>query len=169
MASKYIKGEAVVLKRINHKDADRIITIFSYQQGKLNLLAKGARKITSSKLGSMELGSVITYEAVDGYSLPIITELNSKQKLLKGNLDEITLLFYLLELIEKMIPEQEPDEYLYQKLKELLSQDITKKHLQQFQIFLLKHLGFGLPDNPTPHSVNEHLKQVLDLPLYLLS
>jgi DNA repair protein RecO (recombination protein O) len=49
--------EGVVLNRRDYAEADRIITIFSYEKGKIVVLAKGARKLTSKRLGSLEIGT----------------------------------------------------------------------------------------------------------------
>ena len=49
------KTEAIVLKRTNFGEADRLVTVFSQPRGKLVLLAKGIRRLTSRKKGHLEL------------------------------------------------------------------------------------------------------------------
>jgi len=49
------KTEAIVLKRVSFGEADRLVTVFSRNRGKLTLLAKGIRRLTSRKKGHLEL------------------------------------------------------------------------------------------------------------------
>lgn len=46
---------ALVLKRRNHGEADRLLTLLTPQQGKFDVIAKGARKPASKKTGHVEL------------------------------------------------------------------------------------------------------------------
>ncbi|MHB1865087.1 MAG: DNA repair protein RecO [Candidatus Saccharimonadales bacterium] len=50
--------KAIVLKRLNYGDSDRIITILTPDFGKISLLAKGVRKIKSKLAGGIELFAV---------------------------------------------------------------------------------------------------------------
>lgn len=50
--------EAVVLRRTNFGEADRILTVLTASEGKLSLMAKGARKPKSKLAGGIELFSV---------------------------------------------------------------------------------------------------------------
>lgn len=54
---------AIVLRRINYGEADRIITVLTPDQGKLSLVARGVRRPKSKLAGGIELFSVssITY------------------------------------------------------------------------------------------------------------
>jgi DNA repair protein RecO len=46
--------ECVVLKNSNYKDADKLYTLFSPQYGKFSATAKGVRRISSKRLGSLD-------------------------------------------------------------------------------------------------------------------
>ena len=46
---------AIILRRADFGEADRMVTIFTPDRGKLKLLAKGARKTNSRKAGHIEL------------------------------------------------------------------------------------------------------------------
>lgn len=46
---------AIVLRRIDYAEADRIITVITPEHGKVSLVAKGARKIKSKLAGGIEL------------------------------------------------------------------------------------------------------------------
>jgi DNA repair protein RecO (recombination protein O) len=65
---KQIVTSAIVLKRINYQEADRIITVITKTDGKITLLAKGVRKPKSKLAGGIELLSTneITFIAGKG-------------------------------------------------------------------------------------------------------
>ena len=49
-----IRVEAVVLRHSDWGEADRLLVIYSREQGKLRAIAKGLRKIQSRKAGHLE-------------------------------------------------------------------------------------------------------------------
>ena len=51
---KPVTTQAVVLRRINYAEADRIITVLSATNGKLSFIAKGARRLKSKLAGGIE-------------------------------------------------------------------------------------------------------------------
>jgi DNA repair protein RecO (recombination protein O) len=60
---KQLSTKAIVLKRLNFGEADRIVTALTPEQGRIGLLAKGARKPKSKLAGGLELFAIndITY------------------------------------------------------------------------------------------------------------
>ena len=56
---KYQSTECIVINRKNSKEIDSLITLLTPQNGKIVALAKGAKNIKSSRLGSLQLGNII--------------------------------------------------------------------------------------------------------------
>ena len=54
MTTKSITTEAIVLKRRNSGEVDRLVTLITQDKGKLQCIAKGVRKMTSSKRAFLE-------------------------------------------------------------------------------------------------------------------
>ena len=65
---------AVILRRRDHGDADRILTVYTPQLGKQEFIAKGIRKTTSRKAGHLELFAHTALQVADARTWPIITE-----------------------------------------------------------------------------------------------
>ncbi len=65
---KQITTQAIILKRINFSEADRILTVITNNQGRLSLLAKGVRRSKSKLAGGLELFSVSDVTYIDGRS-----------------------------------------------------------------------------------------------------
>ena len=49
-----LRAEAVVLRHTDWGEADRLLTLYTREQGKVRAVAKGARKINSRKAGHLE-------------------------------------------------------------------------------------------------------------------
>ena len=68
------KGEAIVLSRKDFSEADRILTVYSKEFGKLSLLAKGIKRPKSRKRGNLEVFSQIKFLAAKTKGLGILVE-----------------------------------------------------------------------------------------------
>lgn len=76
---KQLTTDAIIIKRVNYQEADRIITLLTEEHGKVTVLAKGVRKSKSRLAGGLELFSVSTITFIDGKS-NIKTLVSSKLK-----------------------------------------------------------------------------------------
>lgn len=65
---KHVATPAIILKRIDFGEADRIITIITPDYGKISILAKGVRKAKSKLAGGLELFSISDITYIDGKS-----------------------------------------------------------------------------------------------------
>jgi len=63
---KTIVTDSIILKRIDYGEADRILTVLTKDQGKVQLIAKGVRRSKSRLAGGLELFSVTTVSFLDG-------------------------------------------------------------------------------------------------------
>jgi hypothetical protein len=68
------RTHAVVLRRRDYADADRVVTVFTPGMGKQSLIAKGARKTTSRKAGHLELFTHANLQVAEARTWDIITE-----------------------------------------------------------------------------------------------
>ncbi len=62
------KDHAIILRRIDYAERDRILTVLSAENGKISLLAKGVRSAKSRLAGGIELLSVAEVSFVEGKS-----------------------------------------------------------------------------------------------------
>ncbi|MBI2593599.1 DNA repair protein RecO, partial [Candidatus Daviesbacteria bacterium] len=51
--------EGIILKRTNFGEADRMLTVLTKNLGKITVIARGVRKITSRRAGNVELLNVV--------------------------------------------------------------------------------------------------------------
>ncbi|MGH7860721.1 MAG: DNA repair protein RecO [Candidatus Dormibacteraceae bacterium] len=68
------RDEAVVLRKLDYGEADRIYTLLTREHGKLGALARGVRKSTSKLSSSLELFARIDVQLARGHNLDVVTQ-----------------------------------------------------------------------------------------------
>ena len=155
---KTYKTEGVVLKRINFGEADKIITVYSKHFGKLTLLAKGIRRMTSRKRGNLEVFNQVKFFAVKGKGMDIVTETELIESFESGRKDlkKIACAYQLCEMVDKLTVEESEQDGAYELLSEHLKKLDTLSlgnysfFLGNFGLTLLKLLGFWPRNKPVP-------------------
>ena len=141
------KTEGIILKRRNFGEADRILTVFTSIKGKITVLGKGLRRITSRRAGNVELLNRSILYLHQGKGMPILTEaqtLESYQKI-KMDLTLSTYAYHILELVDKLTAQNQANRSLYTELVEVLKrlQDNPRQiFIRAFEAKILSNLGF---------------------------
>lgn len=141
------KVEGVILKRRNLGEADRILTVFSLQRGKITVLAKGVRRITSRRGGNVELLNRSLMYLHPAKSFLILTEasvLDTFQRL-KEDLTLSTYAFHIIELVDKLTAENQENRILYEDLVNVLqklSRNPRQIFIRAFEVKILSLMGF---------------------------
>lgn len=141
------KTEGVILKRRNFGEADRILTVFSLHRGKISVMAKGVRRITSRRAGNVELLNRVQMFLYPGKQFLILTEatsVNTYQKL-KEDLTLSTYAYHILEITDKMLAENQENRILYGHLVEVLkSLSINPRQIlvRAYEAKILSLMGF---------------------------
>jgi DNA repair protein RecO (recombination protein O) len=114
--------EALILKRMDYGEADRILTLFTPRLGKLRAIAKGSRRTTSRLAGHIELFTRSHLQLAAGRDLEIVTQGEGKERFphLRGELWHATTAYYLAELTDKFTEEEGDHASLYTLLVETL-------------------------------------------------
>ena len=99
------RAEGIVIKRVDFSEADRILTIFTKNHGKISAIAKGARKPTSRKGGHIELLSHSVFSLAEGRSLDVIAEAETINPFgrLRDDLEKAGLGYYMAEFINEFV------------------------------------------------------------------
>ena len=155
----YLNTEAVVLSRRNFGEADRIITLFTRDHGKITVLAKGVRRPRSKKAGHLEIGSWCKIFVARGKNLDLLTEVEIKHAFCISEFSEskANKIYHLLEIIKNITPDGQRNQKAFVMLVHFLKQ-ISKGEdfnlvSSTFKIKLLSNLGFftvrQMPDSRT--------------------
>lgn len=124
MRERSYKTEAIILARRNVGEADRILTVFSKYHGKLRVVAKGVRRLTSRKRGSLELFNRVVIFLAKGKSLDIITEAETKDNFnqWRGDLLRVGIAYHLAEVVSKLTREGQEHKKVYELLHNAYSE-----------------------------------------------
>lgn len=141
----------IVIKSRTVKESDILATLITPNLGKINCLAKGAKNIKSSRLGSLQLGNIIKASLYHKNDYLWLSESTTVSQFLHNpkNLTQLNLLFYFLEIINHFIAENQQIDGVYQ-ISERLIKSINDNQLAQFiksEIDFINIIGFGLPTN----------------------
>ena len=141
------KAEGIILKRRNLGETDRILTVFTHQRGKITVLAKGVRKITSRRAGNVELLNRSILYLHQAKSFFILTEAQTIDTYpqLKTNLTLSTYAFHIIELVDKLTAENQENDMLYEHLVNVLqrlSRNPRQILVRAFEAKILTNQGF---------------------------
>lgn len=105
---------SIILRRINYGEADRILTVLTKDEGKVSMIAKGARKSKSKLAGGLELFSVSNISFIEGKSelkTIISTRLESNYSRIVDNIDITMIAYDFLKYIDSATKEDCESEY----------------------------------------------------------
>jgi DNA repair protein RecO (recombination protein O) len=112
------RTEAIILKRSNFGEADRLLTFFTPHRGKLRAVAKGARKPSSRKSGHLELFSHTRLLLARGRNLDIVTQAETVKPFLslREDLLRTTYAYYATELVDRFVGDEDENRPLFDLL-----------------------------------------------------
>lgn len=116
------KTDAVVIKKTALNEADEIITFISPMHGKIKAVAKGLKRIKSSKLGKLELTNHVRLLLAEGRNLDVISQVETI-RVFKGiwpDLRKIAVSFNICEMFDKVIEFKECAPQIFKLLYESL-------------------------------------------------
>ncbi len=144
------KTEGIIIKRKNVGEADRILTVLTKHYGKIQIKAKGVRKISSRRSAHIELlnHSLLTLYKSFNMSFPIVTEAQTLENFtsIKSSLRKIGYAYYICELINGLCADNQENRGVFFNLKSTLAalSQTSNAHalVQNFEKELLSALGF---------------------------
>lgn len=144
----YYRTEGVILAHRNFGEADRILTIYTRDFGKITCLAKGVRRPRSRKAGHVELGNWCRVFIAKGKNLDLLTEVEAKRAFGIADFSESKAnnIYHLLELIEKLTVEHQENQKVFILLVGFLKKVAGGEDFNLvsviFKVKLLSLLGF---------------------------
>jgi DNA repair protein RecO (recombination protein O) len=143
-----IRAEAVVLRHSDWGEADRLLSIYTREMGKLRAIAKGVRKMHSRKAGHLQPFTRVSLQLARGRDLFIITQAETVHPYLHLRQDLLLLGYaaYVVELLDRFTYENDDNNSIYRLLwKTLARLDAESDPLlavHYYEIHLLDLLGY---------------------------
>jgi DNA repair protein RecO (recombination protein O) len=144
------RTEAIVLHGIDFKEADRILTLFTREQGKISVIAKGIRKPTSRLGYGLDHLSQVRIMLAHGRTLDTVTsvELLDGHLGLAGNIRAYAYASHLAELVNRLTQERQENRRVYELLAgalKVLSDGVeTFAVARYFEMSLFSLLGYRI-------------------------
>lgn len=145
----YLKDTGYIIKRSNTNEADKYVTILTRQYGKIDVLAKGVRKLSSRRASHLELLNKISFQAVgkNQNARLVLTEVQlvKTHTTLKSTLEQMKVLFAICELVSVLCPHSQKQEDIFNLIDATLEELGSQKYqfvMQSFQVKLLSALGY---------------------------
>lgn len=143
-----LRVEAVVLRHSDWGEADRMLTIFTRELGKLRVVAKGVRRMRSRKAGHLEPFTRVALMLARGRDLWIVTQAETVDAYLplRDDLERTAYAAYVAELLDRFTYEEGENASLYRLFVEALGRVSTQEDLvpsiRYYEVRLLDLLGF---------------------------
>ncbi len=141
--------DAVVLRHSEYGEADRLLTLFTRQLGKIHALAKGVRKIASRKAGHLEPFTHVRLQLAHGKGMFLVTQADTVDAYLPLR-DDLVLTghaAYVLELLDRFSYEDQTENpaafrLLTETLARLAAHAEPWVVLRYYEMRLLDLVGF---------------------------
>ena len=142
--------ETLILRGRDYGEADRILVLFSRENGKFSAIAKGVRKPKSHLKAATQLfmHSRLTVSGGRGSGLRVISQGEAIDGFLplRTDLDRIACAAYVGEMIDLALPERRPNEDIFllalTTLTLLAASEQFRLILRWFELRLLAILGY---------------------------
>lgn len=170
MEQRTYSTEGVIIGRRNFGEADRTLTIFTKHYGKIRVLAKGVRKTTSRKRGSLELFSFVKIFVARGKGRDILAEVETKHDFSTWRKDllRVGVAYHLSEIVDRLTPEHQEHRKVLDLLVEAYSNlsklDYWALHpfIQLFKTQVLEELGFLERNKPIPKNIDVYIEDLIN-------
>jgi len=147
--SRSFRVDGIVIRHKDWGEADRIITIYTKEYGKIRMLAKGAKKIQSRKAGHVEPFTHIIAQLDRTADLPIINQVETIEPFftIRDSLPVLSQGLFVLELMDRFTREDEGEDLpLFDLLRDTIHRLETEEDLwlvvSYFVLKLLDCLGY---------------------------
>jgi DNA repair protein RecO (recombination protein O) len=142
------RTEAVIIRRSDFGEADRLLTLWTRNYGKRRVIAKGARKTTSRRAGHVELFNRAELQLAVGRNLDVVTDAQviDSYRALREDLPRVSYAYYVAELVDRLTVEDEEHRAVYDLLVRTLAAlnetgalDLVARY---FELHLLTLIGY---------------------------
>lgn len=163
--------EGLVVKRRNIGEADRLVTLFTPETGKLQVIAKSARTLKSRQRAALEPGTHVRGLLISSSSIPLLTQatLLDDCLVIHQSLPKLRQLSQLLEIVDSLFVEDQGDPELFELVMQaracIVTAEPTSGRLTQLLAEMVVALGYQHPSETQYASVSEYVAALADKPL----
>ncbi len=120
-----VKWEGIVIRSVDYGESSKVLTVFTREHGKIGIMARGAKKPKSRLAAVSQLFTYGYYlcKKGPGTGMPDLSqgEIGDSFADLRQDLMKTAYAAYIVELLDRLTSEHEPNPYLFQLLRLTLS------------------------------------------------
>ncbi len=147
---KSITTEAFVIRQRKLPSKDNIVTLFTHDVGKISVLAKGIKSITSRRLSHTQTLNLITVVLRKHHDYWYLNEtsLISAFSTIKNDEAKANLMYLLVYVLDRLLPDSQQELEIYRKTKKFITEiaKSTDDLTGQWSLFLnnlMQVLGYS--------------------------
>ncbi len=116
----HYRTQGFIFKKEDRAETDQLFTIYTKDFGKLEILGKAIRKIASKLRSGAEVFYLSEIEFIQGKTYKTLTDavLIEKFENIRKDLKRLKVAYEISETLDSLIKGQEPDEKIWQLIKE---------------------------------------------------
>jgi len=117
------QAEAILLAVRDWGEADKLVTLFSREYGKISAVAYGARRPKNRMSGTLQLFSHVELSLSQGNKLDTIRQCDVKAsfRTLREDLMQMAYGVFVLELADELLPDRQPEPEIFDLLLTVLT------------------------------------------------
>jgi DNA repair protein RecO (recombination protein O) len=139
---------AVVLRKLDYSEVDRIYTLLTREHGKVGAIARGVRRTNSKLASALEVFSQVDVQLARGRNLDVVTQaVRLPGPRIEANVERMAHAALIVELADRVSDERHPLEGLFEltslALQELAREADPRRASAYYMIVALDMLGYA--------------------------
>lgn len=152
----FLRGKGIVISKKDIEEADRYITIFMEDYGKVSTVIKGIRKSKKRDKTAVDILSLTDFQFYKKNDSLIISNFSTIKDYIgiKSDIDKINIVFYIFSILNQILVENGRNRKIYEILEKTLnyldlSNDERKNYLLilYFLYIIIKEEGISIENN----------------------
>lgn len=145
----YRQVNGLILRSRDYKEADQLLTVYTREQGKITVQARGVKKTASKLRSGILLFSQTDLVLTAGKGFPVVTGAAAVTMFsaLRSDFMRMSYASYAAELIDQVVSDGQPDEGLYRLVLQtfyLLEHIDPWLAVRNLEVRLLEQQGYAL-------------------------
>ena len=143
MSSAYYSTEGIVIKKMPYNEHDFLARILTRDFGKIEVLARGARKSLSKLNQHIDFLDLVEFSFVKNVGLPILTDAFAKNKCV-FNFKSFSVAGKVAKTLDSVIPYEDAHKVFYSLIKSYFTgRDFAESKSVEFLKAVFSHEGYG--------------------------
>lgn len=163
----------IVLRTRNYREQDRWVDILTPDNGKVSVLAKGVRKISSRRASALQPGSLITFHWLSLGETKLLTEVRLEETFMpqKADLSLLRDLSAIFEIVFHISLEDIEQADLFVRTQEILRylhknpEEYQRGQVREALFALLAQQGIEAPAELEVVSVTDLMERIVGQPI----